>query len=131
MLSEIHEVGSGAAWTWFRRMAAGCACACALLMLGPLGPWNQAWGYAGSENMQPAQPEELLFGSPHDSRVFRRSCLLCHLLPSPKMHTRGDWPVVVARMRVNMRNFGMKEISDDDAAAIVRFLQDAVAKIKH
>jgi mono/diheme cytochrome c family protein len=58
---------------------------------------------------------------------FARTCNRCHALPNPAQHTAADWPAVVRRMRDNMLRFKVDTISDQTAAAIVRYLQSAVS----
>jgi cytochrome c2 len=61
---------------------------------------------------------------------FTQACNQCHALPDPRRHTRGQWPLVVARMERNMewmnRVVGSKRDPREpryDSAEIVAYLQ--------
>ncbi len=55
--------------------------------------------------------------------LFTSTCSRCHALPNPAQHTAQDWPVVVKRMRRNMRRFGTAVMSDEQEREIVSYLQ--------
>lgn len=59
--------------------------------------------------------------------LFRDRCSRCHALPNPAQHTPQEWPAVVERMRENTRKMGVGAFSDDEATAIVEYLQRAAA----
>jgi mono/diheme cytochrome c family protein len=59
--------------------------------------------------------------------LFRDRCSRCHALPDPAQHTPQEWPAVVERMRENTEKMGVGALSDDEAAAIVEYLQRAAA----
>jgi hypothetical protein len=58
-----------------------------------------------------------------DAALFARMCSRCHALPDPTQHTSPEWSAVVARMRQNMRNMGVREITDEEASAIIGYFQ--------
>lgn len=47
--------------------------------------------------------EQLADQSSPGAKLFIRTCAQCHDLPSPKMHTPGEWPAVVERMLQRLR----------------------------
>ncbi len=54
--------------------------------------------------------------------LFRRTCSQCHALPDPKLHTAGEWPAVVERMREHMKSMNKTVITDRERDQIVVFL---------
>jgi hypothetical protein len=85
------------------------------------GPgWMGGYG-PGSPNGYQGNPQQ---GYPDldtpAGRLFARTCSQCHALPDPRQHTAGQWPSVVARMELHMRQSNMPlpgepEIKDIDA----------------
>jgi cytochrome c5 len=63
-----------------------------------------------------------------DAALFARMCSRCHALPDPTQHTSAEWAAVVARMRQNMRTMGVREVTDEEAAAIIGYLQHAARR---
>lgn len=55
--------------------------------------------------------------------LFRRDCSQCHALPSPLAHKATQWPSVVERMRAHLRQYGGRDLSDDDVKAIDGYLK--------
>lgn len=49
-------------------------------------------------------PEDLPAAGSPGAESFERFCTACHALPSPAMHTAGDWPVVARRMWLRTEN---------------------------
>lgn len=81
--------------------------------------------YLRDHAMASAEGEALPVGEGRER--FRTVCTRCHALPDPDQHTAEEWPAVVQRMRENMREMEVAEPSDEEAAAIVRYLQRAAA----
>jgi len=82
-------------------------------MMGGYGPGSPN-GYQG--NRQQAYPD---LDTPA-GRLFAQACSQCHALPDPRQHTAAQWPSVVARMELRMRQSNMplpggREIKDIDA----------------
>ncbi len=61
-------------------------------------------------------------GSPGAER-FKTICGRCHALPDPGLHTAGEWPAVVERMRRNMKVMGKPAITDAERAEISDYLK--------
>lgn len=81
--------------------------------------------YLQEHALRPANVEAL--GSP-DTRglaLFRRSCSQCHAVPDPALHPAADWPVVVERMRTNMRAMGKRVITAQERDEIAHYLAAA------
>lgn len=56
--------------------------------------------------------------------LFRRDCSQCHALPSPSAHKANQWPYVVERMRAHLRQYGGRDLSDDEAQSIEGYLKN-------
>lgn len=82
--------------------------------------------YLQEHALRAAEPDELPDGGP-GARLFADTCSRCHALPDPAQHAPGEWPGVVARMRANMRAMRVEEITDEQAAAIVDYLERVTA----
>ncbi len=54
--------------------------------------------------------------------TFQNVCSQCHGLPGPSLHTAAEWPGVVERMRINMRNMGKRVITEKEKDTIVSYL---------
>lgn len=80
--------------------------------------------YLRTHALRAVDPDELPDGG-EAARHFARTCSRCHALPDPAQHTPDEWPGVVARMRVNMREMDVEGIADGQAAAIVGYLRRA------
>jgi mono/diheme cytochrome c family protein len=81
-------------------------------MMGGYGPGSPN-GYQG--NPQQGYPD---LNTPA-GRLFAQTCSQCHTLPDPRQHTAAQWPSVVARMELRMRQSNMplpgeREIKDID-----------------
>jgi len=50
-------------------------------------------------------------------------CSQCHALPNPNLHTAEEWPGVIARMKVNMKNFHKTVPSATDLQSITAYYQ--------
>jgi cytochrome c5 len=83
--------------------------------------------YLQAHALRAADPAELPDGGP-GARLFAEACSRCHALPDPVQHTPEEWPAVVARMRRHMREMGVAEVTDAQAAAIVAYLQRAARR---
>jgi len=82
-------------------------------MMGGYGPGSPN-GYEG--NRQQGYPD---LDSPA-GRLFAQTCSQCHALPDPRQHTAAQWPSVVARMELHMKQSdmplsGRRETKDIDA----------------
>ncbi|MBI3606340.1 MAG: cytochrome c [Nitrospirae bacterium] len=78
--------------------------------------------YLQGHALRPANVEAL---GPPDTpglALFRQTCSQCHALPDPTLHTADEWPVVVDRMRKNMRAMDRRVITDPERDEIVGFL---------
>ncbi|MBI3609250.1 MAG: cytochrome c [Nitrospirae bacterium] len=61
-------------------------------------------------------------GSPGAER-YKTVCGRCHAVPDPTLHTAGEWPSVVERMRRNMKVMGKPAIMDAERAEISDYLK--------
>lgn len=61
--------------------------------------------------------------SPHAPESVVRYCSSCHAPPAPKVHPPEEWPNVVARMEIHMRQKGFPAIPDQDRAELLAYLQ--------
>jgi cytochrome c5 len=60
--------------------------------------------------------------------LFRETCSQCHPLPDPKLHTAGEWPKIVERMKDNMRTMGRKVITETEKEEIVSYLEQSAGR---
>lgn len=63
---------------------------------------------------------------PHEKEgyvVYRAFCNQCHPFEKPSRYTAQEWPVVIGRMRVHMKEKNRKQMTDAETEALVRFLQ--------
>lgn len=82
-------------------------------------------GYLLEHALRPAVASKL---GPPDApglALFRQTCSQCHALPDPTLHTAEEWPVVVERMRKNMRAMGRRVITEPEREEIAGFLATA------
>ena len=100
-----------------------------LLMLG--GGWANAHGGMMGGGMMgggmmggyASAPSDQSDGNDSGARLFQRTCSQCHALPSPSAHTAKQWPAVVDRMRAHIRQYGGRDLSDQQAQAIDDYLK--------
>ena len=78
--------------------------------------------YLQGHALRPANVEALGPSDAPGLALFRQTCAQCHALPDPTLHTADEWPVVVDRMRKNMRAMGRRVITDPERDEIVGFL---------
>jgi len=60
--------------------------------------------------------------------VYKAFCGQCHERQSPKRHTAADWPEVVDRMRIHMKEKKRRELTDEQAADLLIFLKGHARK---
>lgn len=87
---------------------------------------NAIVAYYTTNALRSVEPGALPAGE--GAELFRDRCSQCHGLPDPSIHTPGEWPAVVDRMRENMERAGVEEPTDEEAAAIVGYLRRAAAR---
>ena len=76
-----------------------------------------------------ALPEKALPRAGQPGTVaFARFCSRCHALPDPSIHTAAEWPAVLGRMELNMRNMGYGQMTKGQKTAILRYLQENARK---
>ncbi len=83
--------------------------------------------YLQAHALPTATPESLPAGDPA-ARLFFTACSRCHALPDPTQYPPVTWPAVVERMRTNMRDMDVEEITDQQARRITEFLQQESAR---
>jgi cytochrome c5 len=59
------------------------------------------------------------------SATFVSLCSRCHLLPDPRIHSPTDWSTVILRMERNMERMRVSGLTNEQATAIVGYLQVA------
>jgi len=84
-------------------------------MMGGYGPEPNG---PDEENLRRAYPEL----NTQAGRVFTRTCSQCHVLPDPRQHTAAQWPAVVARMQLHMRERNVPPPGEGDVKQIDSFL---------
>lgn len=62
-------------------------------------------------------PDELPDPQGRGAGLLTAYCTQCHALPSPRMHSAGEWPVVVARMMMRMRMMSRMPMMAGDISA--------------
>lgn len=78
--------------------------------------------YLEANALRPADAAALPEAGSRGAALFQEACSQCHELPDPGLHTSGEWPAVVERMRDRMREWGRRVISDEERDAIVGYL---------
>ncbi len=78
--------------------------------------------YLQHNALRPADPKTLGPGDFPGLSLFRTTCAQCHALPDAKLHTAGEWPAVVERMREHMKSMNKTVITDRERDQIVVFL---------
>jgi len=58
------------------------------------------------------------------AKLFVSDCKKCHALPDPTQHKAEDWPAIVKRMRLHLKQYQLKDLSDQDAEVIIDYLQN-------
>lgn len=59
-----------------------------------------------------------------DFQRFSHRCGVCHVTPDPALHSIDRWEKVVSKMAITVNSAGLLPLSDEDRAAILRFLRD-------
>ncbi len=54
--------------------------------------------------------------------VFLQACRQCHRPPSPKVHSRYEWPPVIERMQMHMMQQGRRPMTANDRQSILDYL---------
>lgn len=74
------------------------------------------------------EPDELPERNSQGAQLLSRYCTSCHSLPSPAMHSAGEWPAISGRMfrRMEMMGgmMGSNTPSADEQKAIVSYLKE-------
>jgi len=55
--------------------------------------------------------------------IYKEFCGQCHERMSPKRHTAEDWPDVVDRMRIHMKEKERRQLTDEQATSLLIFLK--------
>lgn len=84
--------------------------------------------YLRAHALTSVAPEEIPAPSSSGARGFEGVCARCHPLPDPTIHTPGEWPAVVARMRAHIRAMEEPRITDQQSREIVAYLQEVSAQ---
>lgn len=56
--------------------------------------------------------------------AFVQVCSNCHALPDPASHTASEWPAVLERMEINMKNMGFGGLPAEQKTAILSYLKE-------
>lgn len=78
--------------------------------------------YLKTNAMRSIAPGALPMPSSRGAVLFKDICSRCHSLPDPKLHTAGEWPIVVDRMMKNVISMGRKAPSEAEKTDIVQYL---------
>lgn len=69
-------------------------------------------------NMSSAEPEVL-----DGKSLFESRCAVCHQLPEPEMLNPRQWAWVIKTMQTRMQQADMVQLSENEVAAIMRYLE--------
>lgn len=92
-------------------------------MMGGSGMRDMMRGMMGGALPPGTDPALLPEPRSEGARLLGRFCTQCHDLPGPGLHTAGEWPRVVERMKGHMAATGKFEPGETETAQIVGFLQ--------
>jgi len=85
-------------------------------------------GYLKKHSMTSISPNELPDPGSESAVLFRERCSQCHALPTPKLHTAKEWPLVVERMRGNMESMRRTVFTENEKKEIVGYLINQARK---
>jgi mono/diheme cytochrome c family protein len=57
------------------------------------------------------------------SGVLGQHCSACHAPPSPKLHSKSEWPSVVARMDMHRMEARMPALTDQQRKQVLAYLE--------
>jgi mono/diheme cytochrome c family protein len=57
--------------------------------------------------------------------TFALVCSRCHALPDIRVHSKEDWPTVIARMERNMERMKVKPLTGKEADDVLLYLKSA------
>lgn len=69
----------------------------------------------------PSLPPDALASA--SGRLFVQTCSRCHAVPDPQAHSAGQWPAVVSRMELHMRQAGQAPLDKKQIDKIDSFLE--------
>jgi hypothetical protein len=78
--------------------------------------------YLQNHALRSVVPDTLPSPESPEARAFQNICTQCHGLPDPTLHTAGEWPAVVERMRTNMRSMGKRVITEEEKKDVISYL---------
>jgi mono/diheme cytochrome c family protein len=55
--------------------------------------------------------------------VLGQHCSACHAPPSPKLHSKSEWPSVVARMDMHRMDARMPALTDQERQDVLDYLE--------
>ena len=86
--------------------------------------------FACSQEQQ-SQPLQATDYPEHESeaaKLYVSKCSGCHAAPLPKIHTVRQWPGVVHRMQMRMKNKAVKPLTSSELTIVVDYLQKHASK---
>ena len=87
------------------------------------------WPMMGFTPDDPPAPEPSYEpGSLGDQELFTLKCSRCHALPDPSQHTAEEWGQTLDRMAGYIDKVQFTSLSDEERAAIQRYLESAAAR---
>ncbi len=86
--------------------------------------------YLQNHGLKSVSKEKINAEESHGAKLFVSDCKKCHALPDPEQHSAADWPGIVTRMRTHLKQYQLKDLSDQDAEAIITWLQEHAGKLK-
>lgn len=57
------------------------------------------------------------------AKLYISKCSGCHAAPLPKIHTVRQWPGVVQRMQMRMKNKAVQPLNSNELAIVLDYLQ--------
>lgn len=79
--------------------------------------------YLQANALKATTKEKLPEPETNAAALYNKTCSHCHALPSPYQHTAAQWPAVVERMRQRMKSMQQKDITNEQAETIIKYLQ--------
>lgn len=83
--------------------------------------WQELAGYLKRHALRPLDSARVDTANPL-AEEFGRFCIQCHALPDPTLHSAGEWPRVVVRMKSYMQTNAKAQPSDPETDRIISFL---------
>lgn len=93
------------------------------IILPPEKDWHVLESYLTNNAQTSLNPLKYDDIASVSGKAFTTTCSQCHTAPSPKAHTRNEWPRVVLRMKANMLAANIPTPKQETLLTIIDFLQ--------